>query len=98
LMRPRKILPPQGVLSSIDGCECVHVWSEAVHEMFQGQIVWEGTVDVFEIIAHPRAKHAYSWSYEDDDKQLKTITVLGIPPVDSAQIAVKVFIASKARK
>jgi hypothetical protein len=97
-MQPKKILPPQGVLSSIDGYECVHVRSEPVHEVFQSQTAWQGTVEVFKIIGHPKAKHAYSWAYEDDDKQLKTITVLEIPPVDSAQTAVKVAIAAKARK
>jgi hypothetical protein len=35
--------------------------------------------------------------YEDDDKEMKTVTVLEIPPVDSAQTAVRVAIAAKAR-
>jgi hypothetical protein len=39
-----------------------------------------------------------AWQYEDDDKQMTTVTVLGIPPVDSAPTAVKVAIAAKARQ
>src|SRR3954454_4207877 len=97
-MPPKKILPPQGVLSAIDGCECVHVRSEAVHELFEGRVAWQGSVEVFEIIGHPKAKHVYSWAYEDHDKQRVTITVLEIPPVDSAQTAIRVAIAAKARQ
>ena len=48
---------------------------------------------------HPRAKHVYTWAYEDDDKQIKTITVLEIPPVDSAQTAVGIWrFPARARK
>lgn len=96
-MQHKKIQRPQGVLSAMDGCECVHVGSEPVCEVFQGQTTWQGIVEVFEIIGHPRAKRVYTWGYEDDDKQLRTITVLEVPPVDSAQTAVKAAIAATAR-
>jgi hypothetical protein len=95
---PPKNIQPHVLITSIDGCECVHVASEPVHEVFQGQTAWQGTVEVFDIIGHPRAKRVYAWQYEDDDKQTKTITVLEIPPVDSAQTAVKVAIAAEVRK
>jgi hypothetical protein len=61
------------------------------------QTAWEGTVEVFELVGHPQAKRAYAWTYRDGD-QNKTIAVLGIPAVDSPQSAVKVAIASKAKK
>jgi hypothetical protein len=48
-------------------------------------------------IGHPKAKRAYAWTYREGD-QNKTIAVLEIPPVDSPESAVKVAIASKARK
>ena len=48
-------------------------------------------------IGHPKAKRAYAWTYRKGD-QNKTIAVLEIPPVDSPESAVKVAIASKARK
>jgi len=42
-------------------------------------------------------KESYAWTYRDGD-QNKTSAVLGVAPVDSPQSAVKVAIASKARK
>ena len=52
---------------------------------------------MFALIGHPKAKYAYAWTYRDDD-QNETTVVLKIPPVDSAQTAVKVATASKASK
>jgi hypothetical protein len=68
-----------------------------VHETFNGRIAWQGTVEVFNLIGHPKAHRAYAWTYQDHD-QNKTVTVLHIPPVDSPQSAVKVAIAAKGRK
>jgi hypothetical protein len=75
------------------GCDSIHVASERVHEA----TAWQGTVEVFDLIGHPKAKRAYAWVYEDHD-QHKTVVVLGIPPVDSPESAVKVAIAAAAKK
>ena len=66
-------------------------------EQFEGQTACQGTVEVFDLIGHPKAKRAYAWTYRDGDKH-KTIAVLEIPPVDSPQSAVKVAIASETKK
>jgi DNA-binding transcriptional LysR family regulator len=47
---------------------------------------------------HIKRPPSNNWQYEDDDKRTKTVTVLEIPPVDSAQTAVKVAIAAKAKQ
>ena len=68
-----------------------------MYESFEGRIAWQGTVEVFDLIGHPKAKRAYAWTYRDGD-QNKTVAVLGIPPVDSPQTAVRLSIAAEARK
>ena len=78
------------------GCESRHMHSVPVVEQYEGKTAWQGTVEVFDLIDHPKAKRAYAWSYQDGD-QIKTTAVLEIPPVDSPQSAVKVAIAAKAR-
>jgi hypothetical protein len=87
----------QKAIRETHGCESRHVESVPVLERFQGQIAWQGTIEVFDLIDHPKAKRAYAWTYRDGD-QNKTIAVLELPPVDSPQTAVKVAIASKARQ
>ena len=96
-MPPKNAKSIEEAIRAVHGCNSVHVASEPVHEVFQGLTAWQGTVEVFDLIGHPKAKRLYAWQYEDDDKQTKTITVLEIPPVDSPQIAVKLAIAAKAK-
>ena len=96
-MSPKEITELKDAIRAMHGCESLHVESVPVKEVFEGQTAWEGTVEVFDLVGHPQAKRAYAWTYRDGD-QNKTVAVLGIPPVDSPQSAVKVAIASKAKK
>jgi hypothetical protein len=54
-------------------------------------------VEVFDLIEHPQGKRAYAWIYSEGNQD-HTVIVLEKPPVDSAQMAVKVAIAARARK
>jgi hypothetical protein len=47
--------------------------------------------------SHLKAKRCYAWKYQEDGK-IKFTAVLELPPVESAETAVKVAIASKPRK
>lgn len=71
-----------------------------VHEVFQGQTVWQGDVEVFDLKGHPKAKRAYAWSHPDGvgDFDEKFTAVLEIPPVDSAKTAVKVAIVAEFKR
>ena len=78
------------------GCDSEHIESVKVVEKSGRRIAWKGTVEVFRLIAHPKAQLAYGWTYEDGHVTRCT-TVLGIPPVDSPQAAVTMAITSKLR-
>ena len=96
VQRPKEITELKDAIRATHGCESLHVESIPVKEVFEGQTAWEGTVEVFDLVGHPKAKRAYAWRHRDGD-QNKTFAVLEIPPVDSPESAVKVAIASKAR-
>jgi len=96
-MPPKEITQLKDAIRATHGCESLHVESVPVKEVFEGQTVWEGTVEVFDLVGHLQAKRAYAWTYPDGD-QNKTFTVLGILPVDSPQSAVKVAIAAKGHQ
>src|SRR6266571_7690219 len=93
-MPPKEITQLKDAIRATHGCESLHVESVPVKEVFESQTAWEGTVEVFDLVGHLQAKRAYAWTYRDGD-QNKTITVLGIPPVDSPQSAVKVAVAAR---
>ena len=81
---------------------CGAVWRETVpvHEIFRGQTVWHGEVEVFDLNGHPKAKCAYAWSHRDgkDDQGERFVAVLEIPPVESPVTAVRASIMADAKK
>jgi hypothetical protein len=87
------------VIKHLHGVESRHVESVPVKETFQGKAVWEGIVEVFELIGHPKAPKAYAWSHDTDDprKPKKHVTVLHIPPVTSPILAVRAAIMQEYR-
>jgi hypothetical protein len=69
-------------------CKAVHVGTEIVEEFFRNSVAWNGAVEIFDLAGHPKAKRCYAWRYPvTDDTQC--VTVLEIPPVDSAESAVR---------
>jgi hypothetical protein len=81
-------------------CDCAFVESVPVHEVFRGQTVWRGRVEVFYLIRHQKAKKAYAWSHLDgpNDEGEGIVTVLGILPVESPVTAVRASIVADSKK
>lgn len=90
----------QMVLNQLHNYGSTWVASEPVHEMFKGQTVWKGTVEIFNLSGHPKTKRAYGWSHRDGpaDKDERFVTVLQLPSLDSAQAAVKVVAAKELKE
>lgn len=83
------------IIKKLHHCSSAYLESVLVKEVFQNQTVWEGQVEVFLLINHPKANKCYVWEYIDDEGDQQFTTVLGIPPVDNAQKAVQVAIAGQ---
>jgi hypothetical protein len=90
----------QVAVSQLHDCGAVYVRTVPVSEVFQGQTVWQGDVEVFDLHGHPKAKRAYAWSHLDgkNDERTQFVAVLEIPPVDSPESAVKVAIAHEVQR
>ena len=84
----------QVAVSQLHNCGAVWCETVPVHEVFQGQTVWQGDVEVFDLHGHAKAKRAYAWSHREgkNDKGERFVAVLEIPPVESALTAVRVQI------
>jgi hypothetical protein len=96
-MPHKEIMDLQNAIRATHGCESRWEASIRVEDKFEGKTAWSGIVEVFSLIDHPKAKHAYAWTHREGNQD-KTTVVLKIPPVDSPQSAVKVAIASKERQ
>ena len=81
-------------------CAAVHLETVPVTEIFRGQTVWQGHVEVFDLTGHPKARRAYGWSRRDDvnDETERYVTVLKLPPVTSPLTAVRASIMAAAKK
>jgi hypothetical protein len=89
----------RAVIRRLHGVDSRYVESVPVKESFQGKTVWEGVVEVFELIGHPKAPRVYAWAHDTDDpnQPRRHVTVLHIPPVTSAILAVRAAIVQEFR-
>jgi hypothetical protein len=85
-------------------CGAKHVETVHVHEKTPDgrETVWEGDVEVFDLIAHPTAKHCYAWSEQTPAGKRRFFAALHVGKVDSATMAVRgsilVDVQKSARK
>jgi hypothetical protein len=71
----------------------------AVREAFEGQLVWEGLVHVFELKGHPTATRAYAWSSPiEGSTKRRFYAVLHVPPISSPADAVRAAIVEEYRR
>jgi len=81
---------------------CGATWRESapVHEVFRGETVWKGDVEIFDLTGHSKAKRAYGWSHPDgpENKTERFVAVLEIPPVVSPITAVRAAIRASSKK
>ena len=65
-----------------------------------GGIEWDGEVGIFLLTGHPRARRCYAWGSPRSDEAWPRdiVTVLELPPVVSAETAVKSALGSPSRE
>jgi len=90
-MSPR-IAQLKVAVESMHECTAQHVESKPVVELHRGSVLWEGDVETFELTGHPQAKRCYAWTHVDLGEP-QYFTVLELPPVVSAETAVKTALA-----
>jgi len=87
------------VIRRLHEADSKHVASVPVKETFQGRAVWEGVVEVFDLIGHPNAHRLYAWSHATDDASSprRHVTVLHAEAVTSPILAVRAAIIQEFR-
>lgn len=96
-MKPKNYIQKlQEAILAVHGCESTHAGTNRVISEFEGKTIWDGEVETFDLIGHPKAVRCHAWGYEEYG-QLRTTAVLELPPVDSPSKAVDVAIAAKAK-
>jgi hypothetical protein len=83
----------------LEGCAATWVESVPVHETHEGKTVWEGEVQVFDLVKHPKGvARAYAWSHVTTGTRRQFHVVLHLPPVDGPVMAVKTAILAEYKR
>ena len=99
-------MDPAGIPALIDAirhlhdCGAKHVETVHVHEKTPdgSETVWEGDVEVFELIGYPTATRCYAWSELTPAGKRRFFAALHVGKVDSATMAVRGSILVDAQK
>jgi hypothetical protein len=76
-------------------CDAKWLGSLPVSELFPGELIRDGKVELFKLRGHREAKRAYAWVEGSQDETARFVTVLEIDPVESAEAAVWTWIFRK---
>ncbi len=83
---------------NLHGCDSTWTRAARVKETLNGETVWEGLVQVFNLIDHPKATVCYAWSHAiEDSTKRRFVAVLHQEPVASPGAAVRADIIQQAR-
>jgi hypothetical protein len=85
-------------VESQHGGTATFVQSVPIHEERKGQTVWNGAVQVYDLVGSPSgATRAYAWSYGLPDGQRRFFAVLHTGPITGPREAVRAAIVVEAR-
>ena len=70
-------------------CEAIHQETVPVTEFVDGKVIWQGNVEVFELIGHEQARRCYSWMVPDKTKTIRYVSVLESLLINSPTAAVR---------
>jgi len=87
------------VVQTLHGGVATYRESVPVKEVWKGQTVWDGVVEVFDLHGHPKTDTAYAWSHDTDDPEhpRRHVAVLHIPPAISPKTAVQTALVQEYR-
>lgn len=86
-------------IRDLHGCDSTWVESIPVTETFEGQIIWRGAVEVFDLVDHPEVSCCYAWSHAvEGSENRRFVAVLHQGPVDSPEKAVRAAIVQEQRE
>lgn len=78
-------------------CAARHLETVPVVETFNGNVIWEGEVEVFNLVGHPETDTGYAWGYSQGGK-FEITAVLKLPPAISPKTAVQTALIQKNRE
>ncbi len=81
----------QRIIAELHNCSSEYAETVHIKETVPGRVLWEGNVEVFTLIIHPRAKRCFAWIRRQgrSRKRVRFFAVLGTGVVRNALGAVR---------
>jgi hypothetical protein len=87
------------VIEATHGLHAIHLETKRVKDVFDGEVAWEGEVEIFAVTGHAVAKQCFAWGFRREGGQgWDMTTILSVPPVTTPELAVKAAIAAHAKQ
>ena len=96
-MNEKYIQELRDAIRQTHGCASRYAQAVPIKEEFNGETVWDGNVEVFDLAGHPTARQCYAWGFKDDWGRWQYVAVLKLSPVDSPRKAVQAYIVSRQK-
>ena len=96
-MNEKYIQALRNAIQHMHGCACRYIKTVPICEMFQGKVAWDGSVEVFDLAGHPKARQCYAWGFQEDGGPWQYVAVLAVPPVNSPVDAVRAYILTQRK-
>ena len=84
----------QEAIKNMHGVASTWIESAPVHETFNGETVWNGEVQVYELTGHLEARRCYAWSHTTKGTRRRFYAMLGVGAVTDAVTAVRAAIVA----
>ncbi len=84
----------QAAIRLTHGCDSRQVIGFAVRKVAGRKILWEGTVEEFELIGHPGAERCYAWHYQEHGRK-QSFSILKMPALNTPQRAVQFYLMAR---
>jgi hypothetical protein len=98
MIEPASIETLKDAVEGMHGGRATFVQAVPVREEFEGAMVWEGVVHVFNLAGCLGGKRAFAWSSPMEGSNKRRIyAVLNIPPITSPVEAVRAAIVAEHR-
>ena len=88
----------QNLITAVEqqlACCCTHVTTALVKVVEDEQSLWMGRVETFFLADHPETNKAYAWNWHHGTDEHHSVVMLSVPPIHSAQEAVRTALASR---
>ncbi len=67
MQRSKYLSQLKEAIRAVHSCDSLHVSTSRVKAEFEGATAWDGEVETFDLISHPKAKRCHAWGYEEVD-------------------------------